>query len=858
MTQQLDPAALLVDVGWLRALAARLAHDRDDGDDVAQDALVAAWRKQPDARGSLRPWLGKVARDGVRMLRRGRARQAAREQVVAVGANGVARGPEQLLAEAQLHQALVAAVLALDEPYRRTILARFVDGQAAAAIARAEGVPAGTVRWRQAEGLRRLRLALAAHRPRVERGLAAVGALRRGPAPLGGAWVIAAVAVVLVAVAALGWSRRPPGGGEGPPRPPPMLAGSEERVLARAVGLAPAVPSVWTAARPETVPVAGVVVDRAGVPIAGAEVIVDPAVALDGVPVARTVSDADGRFAIATPWHEVAVIVARAPGYADAAELIDPRGRRGARPEALVLTLTDCADRVEGRVRDAGGGAVPEAVIRRLVPGTAGRYQPAVVGDGEGRFSMCLPPGTSSLVIGAPGYEHVVREVAAHQTQVIDVALVPEARLSGQVVDAATGAPLGAAQLTLWPTLRHPGGPAERSALTGADGRFTLDGLAAGRFQLTAWAAGHVTAIIDDVAIRPAVDAADHDLALVPATTLRGVVTAAGQPVSGAEVFLERALGAPPVASAHAITAADGSFMVDRVPAEAGLVVVVRDHVVVSPSTVDAPAAEPVAIAVEVAAAITGVVVQDGRAVPGAELWLDRPGRPVRTRADGGGRFQLAVPPGRYRLGALGSDGFTSAPLVVDAPGAGPVTVALDGHAAIEGRVVDRGGQPVIGVVISAHELARDDRGASTSALDGSFRIAALAGGHYRLRVDPYPGATAPLAWLDGPPSAIALADGRAEVSSVVLRVDPMPSVIAGTVVDGHDAPVTDAYVRLGPAALVGGPVTRTGRDGRFTLAARGPGPFTIEVSVDGEALARVGDLAPGARDLIVRVDAPE
>jgi hypothetical protein len=92
----------------------------------------------------------------------------------------------------------------------------------------------------------------------------------------------------------------------------------------------------------------------------------------------------------------------------------------------------------------------------------------------------------------------------------------------------------------------------------------------------------------------------------------------------------------------------------------------------------------------------------------------------------------------------------------------------------------------------------------------------------------------------------------------VVLRVDPMPSVIAGTVVDGHDAPVADAYVRLGPAAVVGGPVTRTGRDGRFALAARGPGPFAIEVSVDGEALARVGDLAPGARDLIVRVDAPE
>ena len=99
-----------------------------------------------------------VSKFGGRMLRRGRARRGAREAAVADPAEP--RGADALLAEARLHQALVTAVLALDEPYRHTILARFVEGQAASEIARRDGVPVGTVRWRQAEGVRRLRLAL--------------------------------------------------------------------------------------------------------------------------------------------------------------------------------------------------------------------------------------------------------------------------------------------------------------------------------------------------------------------------------------------------------------------------------------------------------------------------------------------------------------------------------------------------------------------------------------------------------------------------------------------------------------------------------------------------------------------------
>ena len=42
---------LLQDIAWLKSLANMLANDRDDADDLVQEAWIAAWRRQPDATG---------------------------------------------------------------------------------------------------------------------------------------------------------------------------------------------------------------------------------------------------------------------------------------------------------------------------------------------------------------------------------------------------------------------------------------------------------------------------------------------------------------------------------------------------------------------------------------------------------------------------------------------------------------------------------------------------------------------------------------------------------------------------------------------------------------------------------------
>lgn len=151
-------AELLQDIAWLKRLATRLANDRDDADDLAQEAWIAAWRRQPDTERPIRAWLTKVVRDLAGMKLRGDRRRAARN-VLADDTQGPA-APDELLAQVQLHQRLMKLVVELDEPYRSTIIGRFVEGRTSASIAQSLGIPAGTVRKRLHEALSRLRAGL--------------------------------------------------------------------------------------------------------------------------------------------------------------------------------------------------------------------------------------------------------------------------------------------------------------------------------------------------------------------------------------------------------------------------------------------------------------------------------------------------------------------------------------------------------------------------------------------------------------------------------------------------------------------------------------------------------------------------
>ena len=165
MSHSADPAGaaprsrvedLLEHAAWVRGVAYALVRDASTADDLVQETWLAALRRPPDGDRPLRPWLAGVVRNLARQRRRGDARRERREEAVA------ARGaelptPDELAARLELQRGLADLVAELAEPFRATLLLRYYEGLSGADIARREGVPAGTVRWRLSRALELLR-----------------------------------------------------------------------------------------------------------------------------------------------------------------------------------------------------------------------------------------------------------------------------------------------------------------------------------------------------------------------------------------------------------------------------------------------------------------------------------------------------------------------------------------------------------------------------------------------------------------------------------------------------------------------------------------------------------------------------
>jgi len=157
-----DPAALpfpmatlLAERPWVRGVARALVRDDAAADDLAQDAWVAALTHEGAPPHAPRAWLATVLRRGASKGRRTERRRDARERLVA----RPEAGPSTLevVAQAEWHQRVVNAVLALPEPYRTALLLRFFEDLPPREVALRTGAPVATVRSRVQRGLERLR-----------------------------------------------------------------------------------------------------------------------------------------------------------------------------------------------------------------------------------------------------------------------------------------------------------------------------------------------------------------------------------------------------------------------------------------------------------------------------------------------------------------------------------------------------------------------------------------------------------------------------------------------------------------------------------------------------------------------------
>ena len=204
---------------FARSVASAILLDPDEVEDVTQDAFVIALEHPPQAPERASGWLAGVARNLARMRLRSAARRAARERLA--HRHGEAPSPEETAIRLETQARLVAAVRALSEPYRTTALLRYFDELTPQEISTRMEVPVKTVYTRIHRALDHLRERLTADSPRKDNTIAGLVLLVGEAFILSSKSKIAAAAAVFVLAALCGTVLITSGG---PPAGPPSNA----------------------------------------------------------------------------------------------------------------------------------------------------------------------------------------------------------------------------------------------------------------------------------------------------------------------------------------------------------------------------------------------------------------------------------------------------------------------------------------------------------------------------------------------------------------------------------------------------------------------------------------------------------
>lgn len=157
----ISPTAVLQHVGWVRALALKLAGHGDVADEVAQETWLRVLRNPPPSGIGLRPWMvGTMRRILMERSRKERHRRE-REKTVTSELARERTVDDELDRQVGVERGIVAHVLELDAPVRRTLLLRYFEELSIEAIAAQEGLTESGVRTRLHRGYVALRARLA-------------------------------------------------------------------------------------------------------------------------------------------------------------------------------------------------------------------------------------------------------------------------------------------------------------------------------------------------------------------------------------------------------------------------------------------------------------------------------------------------------------------------------------------------------------------------------------------------------------------------------------------------------------------------------------------------------------------------
>lgn len=561
--------------------------------------------------------------------------------------------------------------------------------------------------------------------------------------------------------------------------------------------------------------VRGTLLDRAGARIGGAPVFA----ASSGV-VLRAIADERGGFAIGPLPAGPAVVAARS------GELI---GFADAQAERTGLFL-EPATRLEVAVRREGA-AVPGAAVEL----SSATCTSAGVTDDAGNVRFDEIVRQPLRLIASEGGSAAAADTTVDEpVERVVLSLQPAVALEGRVRSEA-GEPIAGARVILVPPAtpndgaRTPAAYRPIEAATGTDGRFTVDALAVGPYEVDARADGFAPLELPPRLFGPG--RGELDLTLQPSASIRGQVTRATGAVTLEAWTLDLTSRAAPISGPAATVTAgpDGSFELGGLARAPYTVRALGTGGWHEPMVVDAPS-DGVIIDLAPAAAVAGRVVDErGGAVGGAAVRIRsitmRPGTMVDRRLASGddGAFLVdGLPPGDYDLSAEAGAGDsvrrTAQYLQVGDARRFEVTLRLAGRAILAGRLRDRSGEPVPGAAVAAFSAEVEEHPPivlyTHTDADGRFAFRQVEEGSYMVSARDDSGVKS------------ETVTGRAGDESIELVLE-QAAMLTGRVVDERGAAIT--------AFTVDG-VLQNDAGGRFRLAMPSPGPQQLIIAAPGRA----------------------
>ncbi len=295
------------------------------------------------------------------------------------------------------------------------------------------------------------------------------------------------------------------------------------RVDERALALGRVVVRLSPEHTPATATIAGLVLDPAGEPVAGARVL---ATSSDEEPSAEAVSDDEGRFTLEDLVPGRHRVEARAPPLAPVWASGVPTGS-----DAVRLQLGP-GGTIRGTIKTQRGAVVPGATVvalRHTGPLTRASQAHTTVFDADGEFRLeGLPPGVYDVVGGAADHALTrVRDVELGAGEVVLALVLPDGGwISGRVVDETTGEAVALARVEVERSLAAGASiaPLRSSALTDERGAFEIHGVEPGRGSVYAYALGYAPRALAGLEIEAGADAGPVEVTLRPAEDAVGEV----------------------------------------------------------------------------------------------------------------------------------------------------------------------------------------------------------------------------------------------------------------------------------------------------------------------------------------------